>query len=94
MLTEIMRMIAELKKSTGYPTDIDTPLKKALFDNLERNSILALVIYETVKNKHYPNWRELPQRKLALMKAISRESGLVGLDLDRVMTIVSANEEF
>ena len=93
MLVEIMRMIAELN-AQGYPAEINTPLKKALYDNLDKNAELALTIYDTVANRHQPNWRELPVRIKALKNAVSSASGLAGEALERIMTIITANGEF
>ena len=93
MLVEIMRMIAELNVQS-YPAEINTPLKKALYDNLDKNAELALTIYDTVANRHQPNWRELPVRIKALKNAVSSASGLAGEALERIMTIITANGEF
>ena len=94
MLVEIMRIIAELKSQSGYPDEINTPLKKALYDNLDKNVELALIVYDTVAHRHQPNWRELPVRTKALKNAVRSASGLVGEELEKIMTIVISNSEF
>lgn len=94
MLVRLMEILADMKRRTGYPEAINTPLKKALYDNLEKNEPMALRIYETVADRYQPNWRELKVRKLALRKAIGVVTGLDGDILDKVMGIITSNEEF
>ena len=94
MLVEILRIVAQLKAQTGYPEDINTPLKKALYDNLEKDVELALTVYHTVANRHTPNWRELAPRAKMLKNAVKSASGLDGEELEKIMSIISANSEF
>ena len=94
MLEGLMEMIAELKQTTGYPAEIDTPLKKALYDNLEKDTGLVILIYETVKYNHQPNWRELKPREKSLRIKIKGATDIDGEILEKVMRIVKANNEF
>ena len=94
MLTQLLAMIQDMRRSVGYPEQINTPLKKALYDNLEKVEALALLIYETVEARHQPNWRELKARQKALRTAIRNATGIDGESLDAVMRIISSNNEF
>lgn len=94
MLIGILRLIEELKARDGYPSCITTPLKKALYDNLDKNAELAIKIYNVLLERHTPNWRDIKVRKISLTKAIGAATGLDGDDLDKVMNIIIANDEF
>lgn len=94
MLTQLLSYIQDMRQRVGYPLSIDTPLKKALYDNLEKNETLALAIYETVENRHQPNWRELKARRKALKTAIFNAVGVDGDKLDSIMNIIASNNEF
>lgn len=75
-------------------TCISTPLKKALYDNLDKNAELAVQIYNVLLERHTPNWRDIKVRKISLKKAIGSATGLDGDELDKVMSIIIANDEF
>ncbi|WP_338762045.1 HsdR family type I site-specific deoxyribonuclease [Bernardetia sp. ABR2-2B] len=43
-------------KKQDYPADINTPAKRALYDNLEKNEAIALALNESILLNKYDNW--------------------------------------
>lgn len=94
LLLEIIRLVKEMHKgSNNYPDGIDTPGKKALYDNLDKNKDLVLQIYDTIKDNAQANWRTVGTREKLLRKAISKVLP-EEYDLDSIMSIIKANGEF
>lgn len=94
MLLELIDLMKQMKQTTGYPNGIDSPLKQALYDNLNKDEALTLEVYKTISDKGSPNWREIPARIKRLKNAISKVIGLSGEELDSIMSIIMANDEF
>lgn len=60
---DLMKKLAELAKQidpsahkSNYPEDIDTPAKQALYDNLEKNGELALVLDQEIRYGKKVDW--------------------------------------
>lgn len=94
MLVNLLMTAARTQGRASYPRELDTPLKKALYDNLDKDVEMALGVYEVVESNAQDNWRELPARRKRLTKAVG---GYTGFDDDRlnvIMGIIASNEEF
>ncbi|WP_295624608.1 type I restriction endonuclease subunit R [uncultured Nitrosomonas sp.] len=68
---------------SAYPSPINTPAKKALYDNLEKNETLALQIDTAVRHTKKADWvgNRIKEREVA--KAISKE-----LDDDSLLEVI------
>lgn len=75
------------------PDGIDTAGKKAMYDNLGKDVELVKRIYDTVVDNAQANWRTVDSRLRLLTKKIKRELP-EGIDIDKVMGIIIANNEF
>ena len=78
----------------SYPRELDTPLKRALYDNLDKDVELALGVYDVVENNAQDNWRELKARRLRLSRAVGHYTGFDDDRLNALMGIIASNEEF
>lgn len=96
---EFLKKIAEMaeKVETGRdsdtPVSMDTPGKRALYNNLNQNEELALKIDYAVKNTRPDSWRGV-QAKEQVIKA-----ALYGLlmdedEVERVFSIIKAQKEY
>ena len=94
VLRELIKLAKELHRGTNnYPEGIDTAGKKALYDNLGKDVELVKRIYDTVMDNAQANWRTVDSRLRLLTKKVKRELP-DNIDVDKVMGIVIANNEF
>jgi type I restriction enzyme R subunit len=96
---EYLRQIAALAKrvDAGHadetPKMLDTPGKRALYNNLSRNEELALKIDETVRRTRPDGWRGIQAREQVI------KAGLYSLlqdvaEVERIFLIVKAQTEY
>lgn len=96
---EYLRQIAELAKRVDAgqadetPKTLDTPGKRALYNNLSQNEELALKIDETVKRTRPDGWRGIQAREQVI------KAGLYGVlqdvaEVERIFLIVKAQTEY
>lgn len=94
VLRELIKLAKELHRGTNnYPDGIDTAGKKALYDNLGKDAELVKRIYDMVMDNAQANWRTVDSRLRLLTKKVKRELP-DNIDIDKVMGIVIANNEF
>lgn len=94
VLRELIKLAKELHRGTNnYPEGIDTAGKKALYDNLGKDVELVKRIYDTVMDNAQANWRIVDSRLRLLTKKVKRELP-DNIDIDKVMGIIIANNEF
>ncbi len=96
---EYLNRVAELAKrveagqADGLPASLDTPGKRALFNNLNQNEELALRIDETVKHVRPDGWRGHQARENTIKAAIH---GVLGdfAEVERIFLIIKAQQEY
>lgn len=79
--------------TTNYPTSLDSNAKRALFDNLEQNEILALALDNVIKTNKMDGWRDggLKERKLKLaVNEIIKDDEKTAV----IMQIIKAQNEY
>jgi|CZKX01.1.fsa_nt_gi type I restriction enzyme R subunit len=96
---EYLKRIAELAKrvEAGHagdaPEEIDTPARRALYNNLNRDRDLALKIDEAVRLNRPDSWRGVQAREMTVKRAIY--DVLQDPDeVERVFLIVKAQREY
>jgi type I restriction enzyme, R subunit len=96
---EYLRQIGELAKRVNagqaeeIPKTLDTPGKRALYNNLSQNEILALKIDETVKRTRPDGWRGIQAREQIIKAELYRVLQDV-TEVDRIFSIVKAQAEY
>lgn len=96
---EYLRQIAELVnklaagKSEGTPEKLDTPGKRALYNNLENNEELALRLDVAVKASAPDAWRGNDSRERVVKKALYQELGDKD-EVERIFLIIKAQREY
>ena len=96
---EYLRQIAELVnkldagKSEGTPEKLDTPGKRALYNNLENNEELALRLDAAVKDAAPDAWRGNDSRERVVKKALYQELGDKD-EVERIFLIIKAQKEY
>jgi type I restriction enzyme R subunit len=96
---EYLKRIAELAKqveagkSEETPEALDTPGKRALYNNLGKNEELALRIDDTVKNVRPDGWRGVQSREQVIKAALYGVLQDVA-EVERIFLIVKAQAEY
>ena len=94
-LRKIIEFLQMMKSDKGsYPAAINTPGKKALFDNLGQDEDLALRTHTAIKENAEQGFRGSKQRQKKLRRALEDVAGFPLDKLDEVMSIIIHNEEF
>jgi len=96
---EYLKRIAELAKgvdagqASETPETLNTPGKRALFNNLNQNEELALRIDETVKKVRPDDWRGVQPKERAIKGALY---GVLqdAAEVERIFLIVKAQKEY
>ncbi len=96
---EYLRRIADLARqvqsghSDSTPARLDTPGKRALYNNLNQNEELALRIDETVKRARPDDWRGNEPRERVIKAAMHQILGDVD-EVERIFLIIKAQREY
>lgn len=96
---EYLKQIADLArrvsagKSEDTPKTLDTPGKRALFNNLNHDEGLALRIDEAIKTNRPDGWRGVPAREQAIKNALYGVLQSVD-EVERIFQIVKAQGEY
>lgn len=72
-LAKIVELTKRIKNGPGgaaYPQGLNTPAKKALYDNLDKNEALALAVDAAVRSSKQDDWRNNPFKVKKVMQAI------------------------
>ena len=92
-IKELASRVAEPSSGESYPNAINTRAKQALYDNLDKNESLAVVLDEAVRYNKLDGWRDGGIKEKKLMLAVN---GVVG-DADKtiaLMDIIKAQNEY
>ena len=79
--------------TTEYPTTLNSPAKRALFDNLDEDEILALALDNVIKSNKLDGWRDggLKEKKLRIaINEIIKDDNRT----EELMHIVKAQNEY
>lgn len=107
-LAEIVALTRQIKSSSGYssyPPAVNTPAKRALFDNLNESEELALAVHEAVVHARQDNWRshsiKLKKVRFAIMHLLKNnpqmyEAGEKAVDslTSKILEIVKNQQEY
>ncbi|MFO0879956.1 MAG: HsdR family type I site-specific deoxyribonuclease [Gemmataceae bacterium] len=89
---ELVKRVAS-GKGEEVPESLDTPGKRALYNNLAQNADLALQVDEVVKAVRQDDWRGVQAREQSIKAALH---GLLGdvAEVERVFMIIKAQLEY
>ncbi len=91
-IAEIIRRVAD-GKGEDTPKTLDSPGKRALFNNLNQDEALALRIDEAVRAARPDDWRGIPAREQVLKSALYEV--LADIDeVERIFLIIRAQREY
>lgn len=92
-IKELAVMIDTPSKTNSYPKSLTTRAKRALYDNLEGNEVLALALDNLIQSTKLDDWRDGGIREKKLMLAVK---GLVKDQekTNELMRIIKAQDEY
>jgi type I restriction enzyme R subunit len=96
---EYLKRIAELAKrvqagqAEDTPEQVDTPGRRALYNNLHKDRDLALKIDEAVKQARPDGWRGVQAREMVVKRALYDVLRDV-VEVERIFLIVKAQREY
>jgi type I restriction enzyme R subunit len=96
---EYLKRIAELAKrveagqAEDTPKALNTPGKRALYNNLDHNEELALRVDEAVRRKRPDGWRGVQAREQVIKAALYEVMRVVS-DVERIFLIIKAQREY
>lgn len=96
---EYLKRIAELAKKVeagqaeDTPEQLDTPGKRALYNNLSQNQDLAIKIDKTVKNVRPDGWRGIKPRELVIKQSLY-EVLQDEAEVERIFLIIRQQKEY
>ena len=96
-LAQVVELTKQVKNSTpaaSYPAELDSPAKRALYDNLDRNKALALAVNKSVVRERQDDWRSSPVKtrkvKYAIKEALSGDEALT----EQMLELVKNQNEY
>ena len=97
---EILVHIKELAKKVTHPADngsypdtLDSPAKRALYDNLDNDEELALVLHQVIQSSKLDGWRDGGIKEKKLMLAVNKVLDNPDKTLE-FMDIIKAQREY
>ena len=93
-IVELTKKVMNPSAGASYPSSLDTPAKRALYDNLGKNETLALELDRAIRASRQDDWRSNPLKirkvKLAIKAALENRRDeastvLAAAHPDRVM---------
>lgn len=96
-LAKVVELTTQVKNpapAAAYPAELDSPAKRALYDNLDRNKDLALAVNDKVVRERQDDWRSSPVKtrkvKYAIKEALSGDEVLT----EQVLELVKNQYEY
>jgi type I restriction enzyme R subunit len=87
-IVDLAKKVANPASGESYPVGLDTPGKRALFDNLGNDLSLALAVDQAVRSSRQDDWRNNPFKikkvRLAIKGALNGDDELAAKTLELV----------
>ena len=94
LLKAIRQLAQDLKNQNVSDPRINTPGKKALYDNLGQNADLAIMVDGVIRANAMVGFRTNDMRKRKLQRAIENALSGTGFDASTILNIVVHNNEY
>lgn len=94
MIVEIARQVKNGPQASAYPKSIDSPAKRALFDNLDKDEALALAVDRAVRANLQDGWRSNKMKTRRVWLAV--RDVLAGQDqrIDKVVELAKSQDDY
>jgi type I restriction enzyme R subunit len=92
-IKEIAQRVTAPSSGSSYPSNIDSRAKQALYDNLESNEGIAIVLHQVILDNKLDGWRDGGIKEKKLMLAVNRVVNDTDTTL-HIMDIIKAQNEY
>ena len=93
-IVELARQVMNPTTGQAYPKSLDTPARRALFDNLDQDEALALAVDGAVRHSRQDDWRSNPFKvkkvKMAIRAVLGNDDALA----EHVLQLVKNQHEY
>ena len=93
-IAELTKQAKDPNTTASYPAGLTSPGQRALFDNLENDTDLALKIDADVKAARKADWRSNSIREKMVRNAIRRSVGDDPVKVEAILALVRENHEY
>jgi type I restriction enzyme R subunit len=69
-IVELTKKVSKPESQTVYPASINSPARRALFDNLDQNEELAVKVDTAIRNVKKDDWRGMRAKRIEVRNAI------------------------
>ncbi len=87
-IIDLAKKVVNPASSESYPKDLDTPGKRALYDNLGKDRALALKVDGSIRANRQDDWRnntfKIKRVRLAIKAALGDDDELTAKTLELV----------
>jgi type I restriction enzyme R subunit len=91
-IIELAKNVAEPEHSRSYPTSINTKAKQALYDNLDGDENLTMVLDEAVRYTKKHNWRGDKLKEREIINVL--KDHLPSKDIDSIFDIIKNQSDY
>ncbi|MBN3951304.1 MAG: HsdR family type I site-specific deoxyribonuclease [Nostoc sp. NMS7] len=92
-IVELSKQVAQPSSSSQYPQSLNSPAKRALYDNLNQDEALALAINDAIRKIKKDGWRGNIMKEREVKNAIKKYLDSPE-DCDRIFEIVKSQSEY
>jgi type I restriction enzyme R subunit len=92
-IVALSQQVTQPATSTQYPPSLDSPAKRALYDNLEQNEVLALAIDRAIRQTKKDAWRGNKIKEREVRNAIRKHLDS-GEKVDIIFDIVKNQSDY
>lgn len=92
-VVELTKRIARPESQASYPAIINSPARRALFDNLDRNEELAVRVDNAIRSVKKDDWRGMRAKRIEVRNAIKSVLGDDGL-VDVIYDVVKNQRDY
>ncbi len=92
-IVELTKKVGKPEIESSYPTSINSPARRALFDNLDQNEVLAAQVDKAIRNVKKAGWRgnRFKKREVRIaIKSVLEDDSLV----DTIFEIVENQRDY
>ncbi|MBL1179070.1 type I restriction endonuclease subunit R [Pantanalinema sp. GBBB05] len=98
-LEKIKQLAQQVKQPTSasqqhYPASLDTPAKRSLYDNLDKDEALTLRIDTAVRYTKKEGWIGNRFKEREIAKAVREEAAGYNIDVDKVLDLIKNQREY
>jgi type I restriction enzyme R subunit len=92
-VVELSKQVTQLSRASQYPQSLNSPAKKALYDNLDQNEELSLAIDDAIRRTKKDGWRGNRIKEREVKNAIKQHLDSLE-DCDSIFEIVKSQSEY